>query len=95
MKLLLRRLLVIFPLLILFGQLIGDTTEANAQQLRETFRRVKQSVVIVRTQEKTVAPLRPPGDGKFGRVSIRSLDLRRRQGIDRRARGPGRRQGLR
>ena len=57
MKSLLRRLLVIFPLLILFLPLIGDTTEANAQQLRETFRRVKQSVVIVRTQEKTIAPL--------------------------------------
>jgi S1-C subfamily serine protease len=43
--------------LILFALLIGDTTEANAQQLRDTFRRVKQAVVIVRTQEKTVAPL--------------------------------------
>jgi hypothetical protein len=42
MKSLLRRLLVIFPLLILFVPLIGDTTEANDQQLRETFRRVKQ-----------------------------------------------------
>ena len=57
MKSLLRRLLVIFPLLLMFVPLIGDTTEANAQQLRETFRRVKQSVVIVRTQEKTVSPL--------------------------------------
>src|SRR5215813_11204206 len=52
-----RRFLVNLPLLILFVPLIGDTTEANAQQLSETFRRVKQSVVIVRTQEKTVAPL--------------------------------------
>lgn len=52
-----RRLSTIFPLLILFLLLIGNSTEANAQQLRDTFRRVKQSVVIVRTQEKTVSPL--------------------------------------
>jgi S1-C subfamily serine protease len=57
MRSLLRRLLVIFPLLILFVLLTGDTTEASAQQLRDTFRRVKQSVVVVRTREKTVAPL--------------------------------------
>lgn len=52
---------VITPLLILFVLLIGGTTEGNAQQLRDTFRRVKQSVVIVRTQEKTVARLRRQG----------------------------------
>ncbi len=57
MKSLLKRLLVIFPLLTLFVLLIGNRTEANAQQLRDTFRRVKQAVVIVRTQEKTVAPV--------------------------------------
>jgi hypothetical protein len=38
----LRKLLLInFTLLILFLLLIGDTTKANAQQLRDTFRRVK------------------------------------------------------
>src|SRR6185295_10507576 len=57
MRSLSKLLLINFTLLILFLLLIGDTTEANAQQLRDTFRRVKQAVVIVRTQEKTVAPL--------------------------------------
>jgi serine protease Do len=46
----------IFSLLILF-LLIGASTEGDAQQLRDTFRRVKQSVVIVRTQEKTIERL--------------------------------------
>jgi serine protease Do len=52
-----RRLSTIFPLSILFLLLMGNSTEPKAQQLRDTFRRVKQSVVIVRTQEKTVSPL--------------------------------------
>ena len=57
MKSLLTRSIVMFPLSILFVLLNGDTTGANAQQLRDTFRRVKQSVVVVRTQEKTLAPV--------------------------------------
>jgi S1-C subfamily serine protease len=56
MKSLLRHLLVIFPLVILSVLFNGTATDGNAQQLRDTFQRVKQSVVIVRTQEKTIAP---------------------------------------
>jgi len=57
MKSLLRHLLVIFPLLFLSVLLNGTATDGNAQQLRDTFQRVKQSVVVVRTQEKTVTAL--------------------------------------
>jgi S1-C subfamily serine protease len=57
MRAILRLLLVIFPSLILFVLLTGDTTEGNAQQLRDTFRTVRRSVVVVRTIEKNVSPL--------------------------------------
>jgi serine protease Do len=41
----------------LFIVLLGDEpTGVNAEQLRDTFRRVKGSVVVVRTTERTVAP---------------------------------------
>lgn len=56
-----RSLSTIFPLSILFLLLMGNSTEPKAQQLRDTFQRVKQSVVIVRTQEKTVSPLSRQG----------------------------------
>jgi len=57
MKARFKLLLVILPLVVLFGLLVGDTTEGNAQQLGDTFRRVRGSVVLVRTVEKTVPPL--------------------------------------
>ena len=41
--------------------LAGDSTRGNAPQLRETFRRVQRSVVVVRTVGKTVAPLPQQG----------------------------------
>src|SRR5258705_4789044 len=49
-----RAVLIIVSLFIVL--LEGDPTGVNAQQLRDTFRRVKGSVVVVRTTEKTVAP---------------------------------------
>jgi S1-C subfamily serine protease len=57
MRSILRLLLVIFPSLILSVLLTGDTTEANAQRLRDTFRTVRRSVVVVRIIEKNVSPL--------------------------------------
>ncbi len=57
MKTILRLFLVTFLSLILSVLLTGDTTEATAQQLRETFRTVRRSVVVVRTIEKNVSPL--------------------------------------
>ena len=48
---------VLINVFLFFILLTGDSTGINAQQLRDTFRRVKPSVVVIRTQEKTVAPL--------------------------------------
>lgn len=48
--------------------LTGDSTRVNAQQLRDTFRRVQPSVVVIRTVEKTVAPL-----AQQGMVSVPTL----------------------
>ncbi|HWN97676.1 MAG TPA: trypsin-like peptidase domain-containing protein [Blastocatellia bacterium] len=56
MKERLKLLLAIILLLILLMPLVGDPVGANGQ-LRDTFRRVRQSVVVVRTVERTVAPL--------------------------------------
>ena len=53
----LKLLVAIILLLILFIPLVGDPAGANGQQLRDTFGRVKRSVVVVRTIERTVAPL--------------------------------------
>ena len=53
----LKLLLAIILLVILFIPLVGDPAGANGQQLRDTFGRVKRSVVVVRTIERTVAPL--------------------------------------
>ena len=49
--------LIIVPLLLLFATLLGDPPNGNAQQLRDNFRKVKQSVVKVRTQEMSAAAL--------------------------------------
>jgi len=56
MKARLKLVLIILPLVVLFGLVLGGT-QGNAQQLRDTFRRVSRSVVVVRTVEKTVSPL--------------------------------------
>lgn len=56
MKARLKLVLVILPLVVLFG-LVLSGTQGNAQQLRDTFRRVSRSVVVLRTVEKTVSPL--------------------------------------
>src|SRR5258708_1841837 len=45
-------LINVFLFMVLLG---GDPTGVNAEQLRDTFRRVKGSVVVVKTIEKTVA----------------------------------------
>src|SRR5262249_39999035 len=68
MRLRLTLLVVLAPLLVLAAVLVGTPTAANAQQLRDTFRRVKPSVVLIRTQEKTVASL-----PQQGMVSLASL----------------------
>jgi serine protease Do len=52
----LKLLLAIILLLILFVLPVGDPAGANGQQLRDTFRRVKRSVVVVRAVERIVAP---------------------------------------
>lgn len=57
-------------LLILFVLLIGDPAGANAQQLRDTFRRVRRSVVVVKTVEKTVAPM--PNQGMVSSAGLAS-----------------------
>jgi len=48
-------------LLVLVILLADDPTRGNAQQLRDTFRRVQRSVVVVKTVEKTIAPLPQQG----------------------------------
>jgi serine protease Do len=63
-------LLVIFSLLILFVPLISKPAGANGQQLRDTFRRVRRSVVVVRTTEQTVAPL--PRQGMVSAAGLAS-----------------------
>ena len=48
-------------LLVLVILLADDPTRGHAPQLRETFRRVQRSVVVVRTVKETVAPLPQQG----------------------------------
>ncbi len=66
----LKLLLAIILLLILFMPLVGDPAGANGQQLRDTFRRVRRSVVVVRTVERTVAPL--PRQGMVSSAGLAS-----------------------
>jgi serine protease Do len=65
-----RLLLVIFILLILLVPLISGPAVANGQQLRDTFRRVRGAVVVVRTIERTVAPL--PRQGMVSSAGLAS-----------------------
>jgi serine protease Do len=66
----LKFLLVIFSSVVLFALLVGDPTGAHGQQLRDTFRRVRRSVVVVRTIERTVAPL--PRQGTVSSAGLAS-----------------------
>ena len=66
----LKLLLAIILLLILFVPLICDPAGATGQQLRDTFRRVRRSVVVVRTVERTVAPL--PRQGMVSSAGLAS-----------------------
>jgi len=52
---------VLFTVCLLVILLAGDPTRGNAPQLRDTFRSVKRSVVMVRTVKETVAPLPQQG----------------------------------
>lgn len=49
-----RKMRVTLPLIVIF--FLGLGTESNGQQLRDAFRRVEQAVVIVRTEQKGLAP---------------------------------------
>src|SRR6266700_344368 len=50
---------VTLPLIVLFILCVG--TESNCQQLRDAFRNVQQAVVIVRTEQKGLAPFPQEG----------------------------------
>src|SRR6266481_8055908 len=63
-----RKILInVFLFIVLLG---GAPPRVNAEQLRDTFRRVKGSVVVVRTIEKTVAPY--PLQGIISSTSLAS-----------------------
>ena len=63
-----RKILInVFLFIVLLG---GAPIGVNAEQLRDTFRRVKGSVVVVRTIEKTVAPY--PLQGIISSTSLAS-----------------------
>jgi len=49
-----RRVRVTLPLIVLFILCVG--TESNCQQLRDSFRKGEQAVVIVKTDQKGLAP---------------------------------------
>jgi S1-C subfamily serine protease len=66
----LKLLLAIILLLILFVPLIGHPAGANGQQLRDTFNKVRRSVVVVRTIEQTVALL--PRQGMISSAGLAS-----------------------
>ena len=50
-----RLLLIVPPVCLCVLLLAGDATPGQAPPLRETFRRVQRSVVVVRTVKETVA----------------------------------------
>jgi S1-C subfamily serine protease len=54
-----RKVRVTLPLIVFF--FLGLGTESNAQQLRDAFRKVEQAVVIVRTEQKGLAPFPQQG----------------------------------
>src|SRR6267142_4705581 len=54
-----RKMRVTLPLIVLFILCVG--TESNCQQLRDAFRKVEQAVVIVRTEQKGLAPFPQQG----------------------------------
>jgi S1-C subfamily serine protease len=60
--------LILTALPLWFVLFLGGWTESNGQQLRDAFRKVEQAVVIIRTQERELAPL-PQG----GMVSANGL----------------------
>jgi len=49
-----RKMRVTLPLIVLFILCVG--TESNCQQLHDAFRKVEQAGVIVRTEQKGLAP---------------------------------------
>ena len=49
-----RKMRVTLPLIVLFILCVG--TESNCQQLRDSFRKGEQAVVIVKTDQKGLAP---------------------------------------
>jgi len=54
-----RKMRVTLPLIVLLILCVG--TESNCQQLRDAFRKVEQAVVIVRTEQKGLAPFPQQG----------------------------------
>lgn len=54
-----RKMRVTLPLIVLFILCVG--TESNCQQPRDAFRKVEQAVVIVRTEQKGLAPFPQQG----------------------------------
>jgi S1-C subfamily serine protease len=56
-----RSRLTVTAAVLLLTLCLGGSTQTNGQQLREAFHKVKQSVVIIRTQQKELAP--PPQGG--------------------------------
>ncbi|MDX6499087.1 MAG: hypothetical protein QOG23_2347 [Blastocatellia bacterium] len=51
-----RSRLIVTAAVLLLTLCLGGSTQTNGQQLREAFHKVKQSVVIIRTQQKELAP---------------------------------------
>ena len=64
-----RLMLVLSTVCLLVLLLVGEPTHGHGPQLRDTFRSVKRSVVVVRIVKKTIAPLPQQGIGSVAGVA--------------------------
>src|ERR1700736_1373470 len=71
-------------LLVLF---LGSWSTGRGQQLRDAFQKVKQAVVIIRTQQKELAPSTQRGMVSANGLRIRSSHFKRWKDTDRSASG--------